>query len=115
MRRRALSSGLMARDKIARAMQASAKGREARHDAGRVMHFPWKVKYESQKGHAARFHLAARSTLRQASLVRTTCAASALVAPRSFAATSRSRSRRAARESARRSMVVSFWGKGEEK
>jgi hypothetical protein len=44
MRRRALSSGLIARDKIARVVQASAKGREAQHDNATVMHFACEVK-----------------------------------------------------------------------
>jgi hypothetical protein len=44
MRRRALSSGLIARDKIACVTQASAKGREAQHDSPRVMYSPQEVK-----------------------------------------------------------------------
>jgi hypothetical protein len=44
MRRRALSSGLIARDKIACVTQAPSKGREAQHDSPGVMYSPQKVK-----------------------------------------------------------------------
>jgi hypothetical protein len=44
MRRRALSSGLLARDQVACVTQASAKGREAQHDEPTLRHSTPEVK-----------------------------------------------------------------------
>jgi hypothetical protein len=44
MQRRALSSGLVARDQVACVTQASAKGREAQHDKPTLRHSPAEVK-----------------------------------------------------------------------
>lgn len=50
MRRRPLSSGLIARDQIACVAQASAKCREAKHDVARFRHLTDKVKCVIRRG-----------------------------------------------------------------
>jgi hypothetical protein len=94
IRRRPLSSGLNARDQIACVTQASTKCREAQHDDAILRHSLREVNGDTRgDDQAACFQSGCGSCPRQESVVRMTCAASALVSARRRLATSRSRGR----------------------
>jgi hypothetical protein len=98
VRRRPLSSGLNARDQIACVTQASTKCRKAQHDDARFRHSLRKVNGDIRgDDQAVCFQSGCGSCPRQESVVRMTCAASALVSARGRLATSQSRSRVATR------------------